>query len=71
MLTTQATILVADRKNTLVMKIKDDSKTTFDETIGYQPTQIAKPVSYHMFLYLRTYGDKSNCTKLSRNRIKS
>jgi hypothetical protein len=34
MLTTQATILVADRKSTLVMEIKDDSKTTFDETIG-------------------------------------
>ena len=34
MLTTQATILVADRKNTLVMEIKDDSKTTFDEAIG-------------------------------------
>ena len=34
MLTTQATILVADRKNTLVMEIKDDLKTTFDEAIG-------------------------------------
>ena len=34
MLTTQATILVADRKNSLVMEIKDDSKTTFDEAIG-------------------------------------
>ena len=34
MLTTQATILVVDRKNTLVMEIKDDSKTTFDEAIG-------------------------------------
>jgi hypothetical protein len=34
MLTTQATILVADRKNTLVMEIKDDSKTTFDEAIS-------------------------------------
>jgi two-component system sensor histidine kinase VicK len=34
MLTTQATILVADRKNTLVMEIRDDSKTTFDEAIG-------------------------------------
>jgi hypothetical protein len=33
-LTTQATILVADRKNTLVMEIRDDSKTTFDEAIG-------------------------------------
>jgi hypothetical protein len=34
MLTTQPTILVADRKNTLVMEIRDDSKTTFDEAIG-------------------------------------
>ena len=34
MLTNQATILVADRKNTLVMEIKDDSRTTFDEAIG-------------------------------------
>jgi len=34
MLTTQATILVVDRKITLVMEIRDDSKTTFDEAIG-------------------------------------
>lgn len=34
MLTTQATILVADKKNTLVMEIKDDSKTTFHEAKG-------------------------------------
>jgi signal transduction histidine kinase len=34
MLTSQATILSTDRKNTLVMEIRDDSKTTFDEAIG-------------------------------------
>ena len=34
MLTTQATILVTDRKNSLVMEIRDDSKSTFDEAIG-------------------------------------
>jgi hypothetical protein len=66
MLTNQATILVADIKNTLVMEIKDDSKTTFDEAIGLS-TLIAKEVSYHMFLYSRIYGNKSNCTKISRN----
>ncbi|MGB6532822.1 MAG: HAMP domain-containing sensor histidine kinase, partial [Candidatus Nitrosopolaris sp.] len=31
---TQATFLVVDRKFSLVMEIKDDSKTTFDEAIG-------------------------------------
>ena len=29
-----ATILVVDRKASLVMEIRDDSKTTFDEAIG-------------------------------------
>ena len=31
---TKATILVIDRKASLVMEVKDDSKTTFDEAIG-------------------------------------
>ena len=31
---TQATFLVIDRKASLVMEIKDDSKTTFDDAIG-------------------------------------
>jgi two-component system sensor histidine kinase VicK len=31
---TQATFLVVDRKVSLVMEIRDDSKTTFDEAIG-------------------------------------
>ncbi|HET7148514.1 MAG TPA: ATP-binding protein [Candidatus Nitrosopolaris sp.] len=33
-LDTHATILVVDRKVSLVMEIRDDSKTTFDEAIG-------------------------------------
>src|SRR5205807_8488808 len=31
---TMATILVVDRKASLVMELRDDSKTTFDEAIG-------------------------------------
>jgi two-component system, OmpR family, sensor histidine kinase VicK len=31
---TKATILVVDRKGSLVMELKDDSKTTYDEAIG-------------------------------------
>src|SRR6188472_348428 len=31
---TKATILVVDRKASLVMELRDDSKTTFDEAIG-------------------------------------
>jgi hypothetical protein len=34
MLGTKATILVVDRKESLVMELRDDSKTTFDEAIG-------------------------------------
>ena len=34
MLNTQATILVTDRKKSMVMEIKDDSKMNFDEAIG-------------------------------------
>ena len=33
-LDTQATFLVVDRKISLVMEIRDDSKTTFDDAIG-------------------------------------
>ena len=31
---TKATILVVDRKESLVMEVRDDSKTTFFEAIG-------------------------------------
>ena len=31
---TKATILVVDRKASLVMELRDDTKTTFDEAIG-------------------------------------
>ena len=31
---TKATILVVDRKTSLVMELRDDSKTTFFEAIG-------------------------------------
>jgi signal transduction histidine kinase len=34
MLGTKATILVVDRKESLVMELRDDSKTTFDEAVG-------------------------------------
>ena len=34
MMSTQATILVVDKKTTLVMEIRDDSRTTFEEAIG-------------------------------------
>jgi two-component system sensor histidine kinase VicK len=39
---TEATILVVDRKASLVMEIRDDSKGTFDEAIGYQPILLAE-----------------------------
>ena len=55
---TKATILVVDRKASLVMEIKDDSKTTFD----YQPILIVK-LEFHLTLpYLRIYGNRLNCT---------
>ena len=31
---TKDTILVVDRKHSLVMELRDDSKTTFDEAVG-------------------------------------
>ena len=58
---TKATILVVDRKVSLVMELRDDSKRTFDEAIGYQPTLIAGQAFYHTYQYLRTYGNKLNC----------
>jgi two-component system, OmpR family, sensor histidine kinase VicK len=40
---TKATILVVDRKASLVMEIRDDSKTTFDEAIGLSTYSNSKP----------------------------
>src|SRR6266571_4327928 len=40
---TKATILVVDRKVSLVMELRDDSKTTFDETIGLSTYSNSRP----------------------------
>jgi two-component system, OmpR family, sensor histidine kinase VicK len=40
---TKATILVADRKESLVMELKDDSKDTFIEAIGFSTYSNSKP----------------------------
>lgn len=40
---TKATILLADKKLSLVMELKDDSKTTFDEAIGFSTYSSSKP----------------------------
>ncbi|HXX97858.1 MAG TPA: HAMP domain-containing sensor histidine kinase [Candidatus Bathyarchaeia archaeon] len=40
---TKATILVVDRKVSLVMEIRDDSKQTFDEAIGLSTCSNSKP----------------------------
>jgi signal transduction histidine kinase len=40
---TKATILVVDRKYSLVMELKDDSKTTFDEAIGFSTYSDSRP----------------------------
>ncbi len=52
---TKATILVVDRKESLVMELRDDSKDTFEEAIGLS-TLIAKQVFYLMLQYLTTMG---------------
>ena len=40
---TKATILVVDRKVSLVMELRDDSKTTFDEAIGLSTYSNSRP----------------------------
>jgi len=35
---TKATILVVDRKDSIVMELKDDSKSTFHKAIGHRKT---------------------------------
>ncbi len=40
---TKATILVVDRKTSLVMELKDDSKTTFFEAIGLSTYSNSRP----------------------------
>jgi hypothetical protein len=57
---TKATILVVDRKVSLVMEIRDDSKLTFDEAIGLS-TLIASQAYYLTYQSLRIYGKRQNC----------
>jgi two-component system, OmpR family, sensor histidine kinase VicK len=40
---TNATILIVDRKHSLVMELKDDSKTSFDEAIGLSTYSNSRP----------------------------
>jgi signal transduction histidine kinase len=40
---TKATILVADRKKSLVMELRDDSKNTFDEAVGFSTYSDSRP----------------------------
>ena len=40
---TKATILVADRKHSLIMELRDDSKTTFDEAVGFSTYSDSRP----------------------------
>jgi signal transduction histidine kinase len=40
---TKATIIVADRKESLVMELKDDTKDTFIEAIGFSTHSTSKP----------------------------
>ena len=40
---TKATILLVDRKVSLVMELKDDSKGTFDEAIGLSTYSNSRP----------------------------
>ena len=40
---TKATILVVDKKHSLVMELKDDSKTSFDEAIGFSTYSNSRP----------------------------
>lgn len=49
-----------------VRQLRDDSKASFDEALGLSTSQIVKPVSYPMFSYSRTYGNRLNCMKISR-----
>ena len=61
---TEATILVIDRKVSLVMELKDDSKATFIEAIGLiNPILIAKQVFYLMWQYSIVCGNSPNYIK--------
>ncbi|MGB6592870.1 MAG: ATP-binding protein, partial [Candidatus Nitrosopolaris sp.] len=40
---TKATILVVDRKHSLIMELRDDSKTTFDEAVGFSTYSDSRP----------------------------
>ncbi|MFZ0513247.1 MAG: hypothetical protein WAM14_16680, partial [Candidatus Nitrosopolaris sp.] len=71
MLTTPATILVADRKNTLVMEIKDDSETTFDEAIGLSTYSNSKAgVLSYVFIF-ETLWKQSGMYEKSQNELHS
>ena len=59
---TGSTILIVDKKVSLVMELKDDSKEKFHEAIGDIDILTEKQVFYLMFQYSRTCGIKPNYT---------
>ena len=56
-----ATILVVDRKASLVMELRDDSKTTFDEAIGLSTYSNSKAGVLSYVAIFENYGIKLNC----------
>ena len=66
---TKATILVVDRKESLVMELRDDSKTSFDEAIGLSTILIVKAEFYLMWRFLRICGNRQNCMKTSKEHM--
>jgi len=48
----KATILLVDRKASLVMELRDDSKTTFEEAIGLSTYSDSRPGVFILRLYI-------------------
>ena len=60
---TKATILVVDRKHSLIMELRDDSKTTFDEAVGFSTYSDSRPgvLSYvSIYTCYQGYSDAYN-----------
>jgi hypothetical protein len=60
LLETRSTILIVDKKVSLVMELRDDTRENFHEAIGYRPIPTVRQACCPTYQYLKTCGNKPN-----------
>jgi two-component system sensor histidine kinase VicK len=61
-LNTKMSILIVDRKSSLAVELKDDTKDNIQQAIGLSSIPTANQLCYRTFRYLKPSGNKQKCT---------